>query len=56
MRRQRIVQVDKEAMAEGYKEMAELNLSISKEEFLAEEEGWRLSYEMASKKMDKQAE
>lgn len=37
------------AMKNGYKEMAELNLTIAQEDFHLEEEGARLGYEMASK-------
>lgn len=45
----KFVVVDKEAMAQGYLEMASLNLSISASELASEEEGWRAWYEVDSK-------
>ena len=42
----RSVVVDKEAMAMGYVEMAELNLAIAADFFAAEEQGWRVAHEV----------
>lgn len=42
--------IDKVAMAKGYKEMANINLTIIKEDFHLEEEGAKLGYEMDTAK------
>jgi hypothetical protein len=47
----RFVVVDKEAMAQGYQEMAELNLGISNSELASEEEGWRAWYDVETKEI-----
>lgn len=41
----RSVKLDKLAMAQGYLEMAQINLQESWNAYGSEEEGWRLSYE-----------
>ena len=46
----RWVSVDKEAMAKGYQEMAQINLQESWNAYGSEEEGWRLSYEKMDSK------
>ena len=42
--------IDKDAMAKGYEEMANINLVIAQEDFHLEEEGAKLGYEMDTTK------
>jgi hypothetical protein len=49
-----MAKIDKLAMRQGYKEMAEINLTITKEDFHLEDEGAKI-YEMATEETKKEA-